>query len=354
MEATSTFIVRKTRNSRLQEIDFNQLGFGKYISDHMLVSDYSKGEWDTPQLVPFSNLSLSPASLALHYGQTVFEGMKAFRMEDGRINIFRIEKHYERFVRSLERMCMAVVPKEIFVDGLQQLVELDRDWIPSSKGSALYLRPFMYASEAKFGIKISDEFRFIIFTGPVAEFYADPIKVKVERRFTRAAAGGTGYAKCGGNYGASYYPTKLAREEGFDQVLWTDGRDHEFIEESGMMNVMFVIDGNLITPPPSDTILDGVTRESLLRIAADLGYTCEVRAVRVDELIQAFRSKSITEAFGAGTAAVVAPIETIQIDGVSYHLPAYSHENIMFKIKNILEDIRLGRSADVYGWNFVS
>ena len=203
----------------------------------------------------------------------------------------------------------------------------------------------MYASEAKFGIKISDEFRFIIFTGPVAEFYANPIKVKVERRFTRAAAGGTGYAKCGGNYGASYYPTKLAREEGFDQVLWTDGRDHEFIEESGMMNVMFVIDGKLITPPTSDTILDGVTRESLLAHCSDLGYAYEVRAVSVDELIQAFRTKSITEAFGAGTAAVVAPIETIQIDGMNYHLPAYSHENIMFKIKNSLEDIRLGRSA---------
>ncbi|HYJ38823.1 MAG TPA: branched-chain amino acid aminotransferase, partial [Chitinophagaceae bacterium] len=282
-----------------------------------------------------------------------FEGMKAFRMEDGRINIFRIQRHYERLVKSLERMCMAIIPREIFVDGLKQLVELDKDWIPKSKGSALYLRPFMYASEAKFGIKISDEFRFIIFTGPVAEFYSNPIKVKVERKFTRAAAGGTGYAKCGGNYGAAYYPTKLARQEGFDQVLWTDGRNHEFIEESGMMNVMFVIDGKLISPPPSDTILDGITRESLLRIAGDLGYTYEERPINVEELIQAFRNKSITEAFGAGTAAVVAPIETIQVDGINYHLPAYSHENIMFKIKNGLEDIRLGRSADVHSWNFV-
>jgi branched-chain amino acid aminotransferase len=337
----------------LAEIDFDNLGFGKYVSDHMLVSDFSQGEWDLPQLVPFSNLSLSPASLALHYGQTVFEGMKAFMMEDGRINIFRIEKHYERLVKSLERMCMAIIPREIFVDGLKQLVELDKDWIPRSKGSALYLRPFMYASEAKFGIKISDEFRFIIFTGPVAEFYANPIKVKVERKFTRAAAGGTGYAKCGGNYGAAYYPTKLAREEGFDQVLWTDGKNHEFIEESGMMNVMFVIDGKLISPPPSDTILNGITRESLLRVAGDLGYAYEERPINVEELIQAFRNKSITEAFGAGTAAVVAPIETIQVDGINYHLPAYSHENIMFKIKNGLEDIRLGRSADVHGWNFV-
>ena len=353
MEAISTFIVRKTRHSRLANVDFNQLEFGKYVSDHMLLCDYANGEWEVPQLLPFSNLSLSPASLALHYGQTVFEGMKAFRLDDGRINIFRIDRHYERLVKSLERMCMAIVPKEIFVEGLQQLVELDKEWIPTQEGSSLYLRPFMYASEARFGIKISDQYRFIIFTGPVAEFYAKPIKVKVERRFTRAAAGGTGYAKCGGNYGAAYYPTKLAREEGFDQVLWTDGRDHQYIEESGMMNVMFVIEGKLVTPPPSETILDGITRDSLLQIAKDLGYEFEERPVNVDELAEAFRNNAITEAFGAGTAAVVAPIQTIQIDGINFHLPAYSHENIMFKLKSTLEDIRLGRSADVHGWNFV-
>jgi branched-chain amino acid aminotransferase len=349
----STFVVRKTRKSRLPNVDFNQLEFGKYISDHMLVSDYANGEWDIPQLVPFANLSISPSSLALHYGQTVFEGMKAFRMENGRINIFRMEKHYQRLVKSLERMCMAVVPKEIFFEGLQQLVELDKEWIPTHEGSALYLRPFMYASEVRFGIKISEQYRFLIFTGPVSEFYSKPIKVKVERRYTRAAAGGTGYAKCGGNYGAAYYPTKLAREEGFDQVLWTDGRDHQFIEESGMMNIMFVIDGKLVTPPFGETVLDGVTRDSLLRIGIDLGYECEERPVRVDELVQAFRNNTITEAFGAGTAAVVAPIQTIQIDGIDFHLPAYSHENIMFKLKSSLEDIRLGRSADVHGWNFV-
>ncbi len=353
MEAISTFIVRKTRHSRLSHVDFNQLEFGKYVSDHMLISDYTNGEWDVPQLVPFANLSLSPASLALHYGQTVFEGMKAFRMQDGRINIFRIDKHYDRLVKSLERMCMAVVPREIFFEGLQQLVELDREWIPKKEGSALYLRPFMYASEAKFGIKISDQYRFVIFSGPVSELYPKPIKVKVERRFTRAAAGGTGYAKCGGNYGAAYYPTKLAREEGFDQVLWTDGRNHEFIEESGMMNAMFVLEGKLVTPPLSETILDGITRDSLLQVAKDLGYEYEERPISVDELVQSFRNNAITEAFGVGTAAVVAPIETIQIDGINYHLPAYSHENIMFKLKNTLEDIRMGRSTDLHGWNFV-
>jgi branched-chain amino acid aminotransferase len=353
MTDISTITIHHTKHSRISEVDFNNLEFGSYISDHMLVCDYANGEWDNPKLLPFANLSLSPATLALHYGQTVFEGMKAFRMDSGRANIFRIDKHYERLTRSLERMCMAVVPKEIFVDGLQQLVELDREWIPSNEVGALYLRPFMYASEAKFGVKISEQYRFVIFSGPVNDYYSKPIKVKVERKYTRATAGGTGYAKCGGNYGAAYYPTKLAREEGFDQVLWTDGREHNFIEESGTMNVMFLMDGKLITPALSDSILDGVTRDSLLQIASSLGIGIEERPINVDELRNAFSESLITEAFGAGTAAVIAPINVIQIDEVSYHLPQYNHETTMFKLKKKLQDIRVGKTEDEYGWNFV-
>lgn len=353
MNDITTILTHRTKNSRLSEVDFKKLEFGNYVSDHMLVCDFDNGEWGSPKLVPFANLSVSPSTLALHYGQTVFEGMKAFRMDDERANIFRIDKHYDRLVRSLDRMCMAIVPKEIFVDGLQQLVELDKDWIPSNDVGALYLRPFMYASEAKFGVKISEQYRFVIFSGPVNDYYSKPIRVKVERHFTRAAAGGTGYAKCGGNYGAAYYPTKLAREEGFDQVLWTDGRDHNFIEESGTMNVMFVIDGKLITPPLSDSILDGVTRDSLLQIAKLLDIETEERPVSVDELKLAFAENCISEAFGAGTAAVIAPINLIQIDGVSYHLPQYNHESTMFKLKKKLQDIRVGKTNDVYGWNFV-
>ena len=352
MEMTSAIIIRKSKHSRLQEVDFNKLEFGKYISDHMLVCDFADGQWESPQIVPFANLSMSPSTLALHYGQTVFEGMKAFRMEDGSVNIFRIHKHYERLVKSLERMCMAVPPKEVFVEGLQQLVELDKDWVPESPG-ALYLRPFVYASEAKFGVKVSDQYRFVIFTGPVGPLYTDSIRVKVEREFTRAAKGGTGYAKCGGNYGAAYYPTKIAKEEGYDQVLWTDGRDHEFIEESGMMNAMFVIDGKLITPPTSDSILDGVTRDSLLTLAHLMGIPVEERPVSISELQSAFRNNTITEAFGAGTAAVVAPIGTINIDGIDHHLPEYSHENLMFQLKRRLDNMRSGKEKDVYGWNFV-
>jgi branched-chain amino acid aminotransferase len=353
MELLTSIAVRKTKHSKLQEVDFNALEFGKYVADHMLVCDYAQGEWQQPIIVPFANLSLNPATLALHYGQTVFEGMKAFRMQDGRINIFRIERHYERFVRSLDRMCMAVPPKEIFIEGLMKLVNLDKAWVPAEPGAALYLRPFVYASEARFGVKISDQYRFVIFSGPVPELYTTPIKVKVETNYVRAAKGGTGFAKCGGNYGGAYYPTKLAREQGYDQVLWTDAKENKFIEESGMMNAMFVINDRLVTPPLSDSILDGITRDSLLQLANDMGIQTEERPVPVDELEKAFQNKTITEAFGAGTAAIVAPIQTIHINGFDYHLPAYGPDNILHKIKMKLDNIRNGTEADIYGWNCI-
>jgi branched-chain amino acid aminotransferase len=363
MELLTEIDIRKANHSKIGEVDFENLEFGKYVADHMLVCDYVKGNpmapgsyrdgWQQPQIVPFANLSLSPMALALHYGQTVFEGMKAFRMKDGRISIFRMEKHYDRFVKSLERMCMAVPPKEIFVDGLSKLVETDKAWVPGQKGSALYLRPFMYASEPRFGIKISDEYRFIVFTGPVPELYVKPIRVKVETNYTRAAKGGTGFAKSGGNYGGAYYPTRMAREQGYDQVLWTDGRENKFIEESGTMNVMFVINDVLVTPPLSDSILDGVTRDTLLTLANDLGYKTEQRPIEVAELEKAFFNKTITEAFGAGTAAVVAPIQTIHINGIDFQLPEYNAESMLNRLKEKLELIRTGGETDIYEWNFI-
>ena len=353
MEIIANIPVRKTNHSRIEEVDFNQLEFGKYVSDHMLVCDFAKGEWHAPQILPYANLSLSPSTLALHYGQTVFEGMKAFRMEDGRINIFRIDRHYDRFVRSLDRMCMPAIPKEIFSEGLLQLVNLDKAWVPEQAGHALYLRPFMIATEARFGVKISDEYRFIVFTGPVPSLYADPIKVKVETKYIRAARGGTGSTKCGGNYGGAYYPTLQARLQGYDQVLWTDAKENKYIEESGMMNVMFVIGNKLVTPPLSDSILDGVTRDSLLTIANDLGYDTEERPVAITELESAFKNGTLTEAFGAGTAAVVAPIKTININGTDFNLPAYNDENLLYKLKAHLEAIRQGNAADLHDWNYI-
>ena len=353
MELLAEIPVRKTTHTRILEVDFNNLEFGKYVSDHMLLCDYANTDWQTAHITPYANLSLSPSTLALHYGQTVFEGMKAFRMADGRINIFRIDRHYDRFVRSLERMCMAVIPKDIFTEGMLRLIDLDKAWVPSKAGYALYIRPFMIATEARFGVKISDEYRFIIFTGPVPSLYAEPIKVKVETEYIRAAKGGTGFAKCGGNYGAAYYPTRQARMEGYEQVLWTDGRNHEYIEESGMMNVMFVINGVLVTAPLSDSILDGVTRDSLLTLANDMGIKTAERPISVNELEKAFADGTITEAFGAGTAAVIAPIQTINIKGVDHNLPKYKGEEIMYKLKDRLDMIRTGMSEDIHGWNFI-
>jgi branched-chain amino acid aminotransferase len=353
MEAVSDFKTTKTTHSRLTEVNFSQLDFGKHVSDHMLVADFCKGEWSQPELMPFGNLSLSPTTLALHYGQTVFEGMKAFRMENGKVNIFRIDKHHERFNRSLMRMCMATIPYEIFKDGMMQLVSLDEKWVPGSDAGALYIRPFMYASEAKFGVKPSDEYKLVIFTAPVGKLFSRPIKVKVETDFIRAARGGTGTAKCGGNYGGALYPTQLAKEQGYDNVIWTDAKDHKYLEESGVMNLCFVINGILVTPALSDTILDGVTRDALLTIAGDKGVIVEERPVSIDEIREAFSQRSVTEAFGVGTAAVVAPIDVIGIAGIDYRFPVYTENNIMFRLKKTLDDIRTGKNADIYNWNFV-
>jgi len=351
MEMLTGIDIKKTNHSRLDEVDFDHLEFGKYIADHMLVCDYYEGEWHEPKIVPFANLSLRPDTLALHYGQTVFEGMKAFRMEDGGVNIFRLDKHHDRFNRSLYRMCMPDMPEEIFKEGLKQLVKLDSNWVPKQEGGSLYLRPFMYASEARLGVKPADEYRFIIFTSPVQSVFAKPIKVKVETEYIRAARGGTGFAKCGGNYGGGFLPTQRAKEQGYDQVLWT--KDNRFIEESGMMNAMFVINNTLITPPLSDSILDGVTRDSLLTLAEDNGIQTDERAVSIDELKAAFIDDTITEAFGAGTAAVVAPIERIGIDGTDYVLPPYHEKSVQNILKQKLHRLRTGLDEDRYKWNTV-
>jgi branched-chain amino acid aminotransferase len=353
MELATEINIRKISHSKIHEVDFNHLEFGKYISDHMLICDFKNGEWQSPQILPFANLSLSPTALALHYGQTVFEGMKAFKMEDGRINIFRMDKHYERFARSLDRMCMMIPPKEIFIEGLKTLIEVDKDWVPSQPDSALYLRPFEFATEERFGVKVSEDYRFVIFTGPVGKLYSKRIRVKAEPNFIRAAKGGTGFTKCGGNYGGAFYATQLARKEGYDQVLWTDARENKYIEESGMMNVMCVIDNVLITPPLSDTILDGVTRDSLLTIAKDLGIKVEERRISVDEIADAFEKKLITEVFGVGTAAVVLPMGTIGISGHDYELPPYDLNSIQNKLKHQLDLVRTGRAEDVWGWNYI-
>lgn len=349
METMVSFPIRKTLHSRLAEIDLADPGFGQTPTDHMFLAEFAGGEWRDPHLEPFRDLSLSPFTLALHYGQTVFEGMKAFRQTDGNIAIFRIDKHYQRFTHSLERMCMAVPPYEWFEQGLRELVRLDQAWVPHEPEAALYLRPFMIASESRLGMKASDEYLFLIVAAPAGRYYARPLQVKVETGFIRAAPGGTGAAKCGGNYGGSLYPTRQARAEGFDQVLWTDGLQREYLEESGTMNVMFVVDQVLITPPLSGTILDGITRDSILTLARDQGLAVEERPIAWRELERAMQSGRV-EAFGAGTAAVIAPIEWIQFGENGY--ACYTGEDAwMYRFKNALNAVRRGEAPDVHGWN---
>lgn len=349
---TAPIPTERTKKSRLSAVDFSNLGFGTYISDHMVVADYKKGEWQEPKIVPYGDMMMSPAMLALHYGQSVFEGMKAFKNKSGQITIFRPQRHLQRFNKSLERMCMPALNEEFFINSLTSLIEVDADWIPTAEGSSLYIRPFMFANEARLGVKISEEYRFIILTGPVAPYFTKPVKIKVEQEFVRAAEGGTGFAKCAGNYGGAFYPTMLAQKQGFDQVFWTDAKEHKYIEESGAMNVMFVMNGKLITPKLVSSLLDGVTRDSILTLASSLGIEKEERRVSIADLEEGFKNGTLTEAFGVGTAAVVSPIASISIHGKNYELPTVGPESFQLRAKKKLSDIRMGTEPDVHGWNY--
>ncbi len=349
---TASYPVERVKNSRLSSVDFSNLGFGNHISDHMLIAEYKNGAWHEPKIVPYGDLQLSPAMLSIHYGQSVFEGMKAFKNSKGEVNIFRPQRHAQRLNKSLERMCMPAIPEELFMNSLAAIVDIDRDWIPTSEGSALYLRPFVFATEARLGVKISDNYYFIIISSPVGPYFSKPVRVKVEEEYVRAAEGGTGFAKCAGNYGGAFYPTELAKKQGFDQIIWTDAKEHKYIDESGAMNVMFVINGKLVTPKLSTSILDGVTRDSIITLAKEMGMEVELKKVAVAEIEEAFKNKTITEAFGVGTAAVVSPIASISIHGTDHNLPAADASSFQQRVKKKLNDIRMGAEPDAHGWNF--
>jgi branched-chain amino acid aminotransferase len=346
----NTIPVERTTQSRLSTIDFNNLGFGNHISDHMLVADYKNGKWQDPKVVPYGDLAMSPAMLSLHYGQAIFEGMKAFKNKNGELVIFRPQRHHQRLLKSMERMCMPAMTEEYFINSLNAVIKTDEAWVPTSEGSSLYLRPFLFATESRLGVKISDEYKFIVLTSPVGPYFAKPVRVKVEEHYVRAAEGGTGFAKCAGNYGGAFYPTQLAKEQGFDQVLWTDACEHKFIDESGAMNVMFVVNGKLITPKLTSAILDGVTRNSLLTLASKMGIAVDERKVSVAEIKEGFEKGVLTEAFGVGTAAVVSTIASINIAGTDYTLPEVNSSSIQLRLKKKLEDIRHGHEPDEFGW----
>ncbi|MBP9924857.1 MAG: branched-chain amino acid aminotransferase [Cyclobacteriaceae bacterium] len=343
--------VERTNHSKISSVDFNNLGFGNYISDHMLIANYKNGQWQQPQIMPFGEIPMTPAILSLHYGQSVFEGMKAFKNKKGEISIFRPHRHHQRLLRSLDRMCMPAISEEMFIESLCAIVATDANWVPDSEGSALYLRPVIFATESRLGVKISDEYKFVVLTSPVGPYFAKPVRVKVEETYVRAAEGSTGFAKCAGNYGGAFYPTQLAKEQGFDQVLWTDAKEHKYIDESGAMNVMFVLDGKLITPQLTSSILDGVTRNSILTLADNMGIPKEERKVSVTELKAGFENGKLTEAFGVGTAAIVSTIAIINIEGKDYTLPADSSSSFQQRVKKKLHDIRMGNEHDTHNWN---
>jgi branched-chain amino acid aminotransferase len=350
MIETSSFAIRKTDASRLKEVDFTNLAFGRIFSDHLFRVEYRDGQWQKGVLEPYGPFEMSPSSMVFHYGQAIFEGMKAYRQVDGSISLFRPGMNIARFNRSAERMCMPQVPEALFLEGLMQLIQLDADWVPRDAHGALYIRPFMIATDSFVGVRASDTYTFCIFTCPVGAYYKEPVKVKVETHFTRATPGGTGFAKAAGNYAGALYPSQLAQKQGYHQLLWTDAVEHKYIEESGTMNAMFVVDGVLVSPKTSDTILAGVTRDTVLTLARDLGIPVEERRISVQELEEGLRSGRVTEAFGVGTAATIAPMSLVGFESGDVPLPT-GEWVVSNQIGTELEAIRRGEKTDRFGWN---
>ncbi len=342
--------IDQVKRSRLPEVDFANLPFGKVYSDHMFIADFRDGEWRNCRIVPFGPIPMSPATPALHYGQSIFEGMKAYHSQTGEVLLFRPADNQRRLNVSAERMCMPPVPEDLFMESLGALIDLDRKWVPSSDGSSLYIRPFLFSADEYIGIRPSLDFTFMIILSPVGAYYSTPVKVKIETHYTRAVQGGTGYAKAGGNYGGAIYPARLAQDQGYHQLIWTDGKEHQYIEESGTMNVMFMIDDTLVTPALSDSILAGITRDSVLTLARDWNVRVEERRISVDELVGALQSSRVREAFGVGTAATIANIELIGFEGKDYYLPPADQRPFSTKVFKELEGIKRGLKPDPYGW----
>ncbi len=349
---TVSIEVQKTSQSRINELDFNNLAFGKVFSDHMFIVDFKNNQWGDARIVPYGPVLMSPSTSALHYGQAIFEGMKAYKNDKGEIALFRPLDNHKRINISAERMCMPTIPQEYFLEGLKQLIKMDEAWIPTAPGSSLYIRPFIFGTDEFIGVKPSDTYRFYIFTSPSGIYYNKPVKVLVETNFIRAVEGGVGYVKASGNYGRSLFPTKLAQQRGYDQIIWTDARNHRYLEESGTMNLMFVIDDVLITAPLGDTILAGITRDSVLALARDWKMKVQERKISIDEVIDAHKNGTLGEAFGTGTAATIAPISQIGFEGKDYVLPDTKDRIFSNRVAQELENIRKGRVADIHNWMY--
>jgi branched-chain amino acid aminotransferase len=316
----------------------------------MLEADYIDGEWKNAVIKKYAPLIMDPSTAVLHYGQAIFEGIKAYKTEAGDTVIFRPDANYKRFNISAERMQMPTVPSWLFMDGMKQLVALDKDWIPNAPDSSMYIRPFMIATDPFLGVRPSQNYKFMIILGPAGPYYSAPMKILIEKTYTRAAPGGVGFAKNAGNYAASLHPVELAKQKGYDQVLWTDANEHKYVEEVGVMNVMFVIDGKVITPSiERGTVLKGITRDSAIILLREMGYSVEERNLSIDEIVVAHKAGKLQEVFGVGTAAVVSLISKLA-DGdyvMDFDVEALK---VGPALKNNLNDIRMGKVVDKHGW----
>lgn len=350
MEAVSDILINRVETSKLVNFSLENIPFGKYFTDHMLEADYENGEWKNVEIKPYQPLVFEPSMAALHYGQAIFEGIKAYKTVNGDIQIFRPYDNFERFNISATRMCMPTVPEEIFIGGLKQLIDLDRNWVPHLANHSLYIRPVMFSTDTLLGVRPSDTYKFMIILSPSGPYYTTPMKIYVEEKYTRAAPGGTGFSKNAGNYANSMLAAKEARAKGYDQVLWTDPFEHKWLQEVGMMNVFFVIDGKALTPSLDEgTILNGVTRKTLITLLQEAGIEVEVRRLNIDEIVAAYHAGTLQEIFGAGTAASVAPIKEL-----GYRDLRMEFDLDKFKVAPMLakmyDDLKYGKTIDKHGW----
>lgn len=344
-----TFDIQRAEMSNLSALDFNNIPFGKIFSDHMFVADYKDGQWQNFKIMPVTHMSIHPGNMALHYGQAIFEGMKATRDAEGTALLFRPELHSDRFNKSAVRMCMPEVPKDLFLQAVHTIVDMEKAWIPPAAGSALYIRPFMFATDETIGVKASDTYRFIIFVMPVGPYYSQPVKLFAQDSYVRAVVGGVGEAKTAGNYAASLYPASEARKQGYDQVMWLDGIHKKYIQEVGTMNIFFVIDGEVITPNLDGAILDGITRKCMIEILKDKGYKVTERPITIDEVISAHDAGTLSEVFGSGTAAVVAVVGMIGYKDKKISLDT-NNAQISTMVKDTINGIRNRTIEDKFGW----
>lgn len=346
----SQISIEKTSQSRIKEQDINNTPFGQVFSDHMLVATYANDSWQEVKIIPYGNISIRPSLSVLHYGQAVFEGLKAYRSPMGRPLLFRPQANYKRINESAFRLCMPSIPEEIFIDGLKELIKLDADWIPDQSNSVLYIRPIYFATDESVGLKPANSYKFIIISSPVGAYYSEPVKLIVTNKYVRACEGGTGAAKCAGNYAGSLLADKEAKQQGYDNVLWLDGKEKKYIEECGTMNVAFVINDVVITPQLTGTILGGITRDSVLTLFRDMDIKVEERLISIDEVAQAYEVGNLSEAFGMGTAATIAHISTINYQGKDMILPTIDQRKYASQVLQKLEDIKTGKIIEPYGW----